>query len=406
MLLGRFGISGEIADNSYMTSINRYASTVVASPDLNASMDQAAQEIANQLNESVDVLFAFFSEYEAEKFDEVTPRLQKSLQATHVLGCTCESVIAQGKEFESQPAVALWAASLPNEILDSLHLEYQRSPDGGVLVGWPNNFEAGWSDLCSMIALGDPFSFPMDIMLQRFNEDRPGVNIVGGMCSGAQVPGQSRLLLNDQTFSSGAVFLRLGGDAMRQPVVSQGCRPIGETFVVTAAEQNIVRQLGGKPALEQLMKIFNALPTREQRLVQNGLHIGRVINEYQDEFKFGDFLIRNVIGMDEKTGSISIGDFVKPGQTIQFHIRDHESADFEMRHLLHAAKDDELSGALIFSCNGRGQRMFPEPHHDASVVQSLFGPIANAGFFAAGEIGPVGGKNFLHGFTACVALFQ
>lgn len=385
---------------------NKFAAAVVDSPQLDGALNKAVKQIASQLNGSIDLLFAFFSEYEPELIDEVTPALQKMSGATHVVGCTCESVIGCGKELEAQPAVSLWAASLPGETIDCLHLEYHRSPDGGMMTGWPAGFEDGWQGNSNLIVLGDPFSFPIDGLLERFNEDRPGVNIVGGMCSGADIPGDSRLLLNGETHSTGAVVVRLTGDSMLPPVVSQGCRPIGEPLVITAAERNVVQQLGGENALSQLKKIFRELPASEQRMVQSGLHIGRVINEYQDEFKYGDFLIRNVTGFDQETGSMNIADYVRPGQTIQFHIRDHQSADIEMRQLLGDSKANTPAAALIFSCNGRGLRLFPDPHHDASTVESVFGPIPNAGFFAAGEIGPVGGQNFLHGFTASVALFK
>ena len=389
-----------------MEQENKFAAAVVDSPQLENAIQTAVTQITSQLDGSPDLLFAFFSEYEPELFDEVTPALQKLSGATNVVGCSCESVIGAGKEFEIQPAVSLWAASLPNEKIDCLHLEYHRSPDGGVMTGWPDGFEDGWRDNSNLIVLGDPFSFPVDGLLERFNEDRPGVNIVGGMCSGADTPGQARLLLNNETHSTGAVIVRITGDSMQLPVVSQGCRPIGEPLVITAAERNVIQQLGGEKALLQLKKIFRELPASDQRMIQSGLHIGRVINEYQDEFKYGDFLIRNVTGFDKETGSMSVAEYVRPGQTVQFHIRDHHSADVEMRQLLTEAKDNSPAAALIFSCNGRGLRMFPEPHHDASTVESVFGSIPNAGFFAAGEIGPVGGQNFLHGFTASVALFK
>lgn len=385
---------------------NQFAATVVAGPKLEDSISKAADQIAEQLNGPIDLLFAFFSEHEPEFLDQFTPALQKRTGASNVVGCSAESVIGMGKEFEAQPAVSLWAASLPNDSIDCVHLEYERSPDGGVITGWPDGYENGWADNSSLITLGDPFSFPMDVLLDRFNEDRPGVNIIGGMCSGADVPGHARLLLNDETHSSGVVAVRITGDSMQAPVVSQGCRPIGETFVITAAEQNVIKQLGGEPALKQLKKIFRELPARDQRMIETGLHIGRVINEYQDTFQYGDFLIRNVIGFNQEEHSITIGDYVRPGQTVQFHVRDHQSADVEMNQLLNDKKDSEPAAALIFSCNGRGLRLFPDPHHDASTIESAFGSIPNAGFFAAGEIGPVGGQNFVHGFTASVALFK
>jgi small ligand-binding sensory domain FIST len=177
-------------------------------------------------------------------------------------------------------------------------------------------------------------------------------------------------------------------------------------MVITQAERNIIQQIGGRPAIDVLSELFQTLPTREQRSFQSGLQIGRVINEYQDSFEFGDFLVRNITGVDQALGSISIGDYVRPGQTIQFHIRDHESASAELTQLLKKqASQGPSKAALLFTCNGRGLNLFQDPNHDAACIQSV-APIPLAGFFAAGEVGPVGNRNFLHGFTASVVLFD
>jgi len=216
-------------------------------------------------------------------------------------------------------------------------------------------------------------------------------------------------MLGEEEFRSGAVAVLVHGPVEIRAVVSQGCRPIGRHFVVTKAEQNVILELSGKPPLAQLQEVFDTLTPREQELVQSGLHVGRVINEYQETFGRGDFLVRNVVGADRKSGAIAIGDFVRPGQTVQFHIRDAETADEELRELLSAARDSgggSPLGALMFTCNGRGTRMFSQPHHDAGALGEVLGGIPLAGFFAQGEIGPVGGHSFLHGFTASIALFS
>jgi small ligand-binding sensory domain FIST len=177
---------------------------------------------------------------------------------------------------------------------------------------------------------------------------------------------------------------------------------------VTKAERNVIYELGGKPALAQLREIFDTLPTREQRLVQRALHVGRVVSEYQERFEQGDFLVRNVVGIDASTGAIAIGDYIRPGQTIQFHIRDQEAADAELTQLLADARNCDgasPAGALLFTCNGRGTRMFSQPHHDADAIRHAFGSIPLGGFFAQGELGPIGKQNFTHGFTASIALF-
>ena len=261
-----------------------------------------------------------------------------------------------------------------------------------------------------MLLLGEPFSFPADELIRRLNEDRPGVPVLGGMASGGVAPGENRLLLGTQVFSHGAVAALVHGDVRIRSVVSQGCRPIGKPFVVTKSEANVIHELGGVAALVRLQEVFETLTEQDRLLVRHGLHVGRVLSEYQDKFVRGDFLVRNVIGADPKSGAIAIGDFVRPGQTVQFHIRDEQTADEDLRELLKTAAepggDNRSRGALLFTCNGRGTRLFSSADHDVRCVRQALGEIPVAGFFAQGEIGPIGGNNFLHGFTASIAVFE
>jgi small ligand-binding sensory domain FIST len=186
------------------------------------------------------------------------------------------------------------------------------------------------------------------------------------------------------------------------PVVSQGCRPIGEPYVVTKADRNIILELGGRPALDRLREIVGALDVEDQVLVQHGLHVGCVVDESKEVFDRGDFLIRNVLGADQEAGAVAVGEMVEVGATVQFQVRDAASADRDLRDLL---AGEEADGALLFTCNGRGSHLFGEPDHDAAIIDAVTGG-ATAGMFCAGELGPVGGRSFLHGFTASVALFR
>jgi small ligand-binding sensory domain FIST len=207
----------------------------------------------------------------------------------------------------------------------------------------------------------------------------------------------------------GAVGVLLQGELGIRSIVSQGCRPIGRHMVVTRAQDNVILELGGRPPLAQLQQLWQELTPEEQQLLQRGLHVGRVINEYQGEFQRGDFLVRNVLGLDRDNGSLAITDWIRVGQTVQFHVRDSQTADEDLHALLQidlSAHERQPGGALIFSCNGRGSRLFPAPHHDARAIRTEAGPIPLAGFFAAGELGPIGGQNFIHGFTASVVLFE
>jgi small ligand-binding sensory domain FIST len=272
------------------------------------------------------------------------------------------------------------------------------SPEGNALVGWP---ELG-DDASVLLVLADPFTFPSDEVLRHEADVHPGLPVVGGLASAAVAPGGNRVVLDDQVLSDGAVGAVLGRDVDVVAVVSQGCRPVGDPFVITKAEGNIVYELAGKPALERLQDVAGALDDDDRQLLSRGVHFGRVIDESQTTFGAGDFLIRNVLGGDPSNGALAVGDLVEVGSTAQFQVRDAASADDELHRLLDGRSAE---GALVFTCNGRGTRLFGRPDHDAEIVSEHVPPRAVAGMFCAGELGPVGRKNFLHGFTASVVLF-
>jgi small ligand-binding sensory domain FIST len=273
--------------------------------------------------------------------------------------------------------------------------------DAPQVAGWPSSlpFEPQ-----GVLLVADPFTTPVEQLIKGLAEAQPGLMVLGGMASAARGPGGNRLVLGDQVHTTGAVGALIGPGARLSAVVSQGCRPIGRPLVVTKAERNVIYELAGQPALERLLEMVkDGMSERDVRLINQGLHMGFVIDEHQIEFGQGDFLVRNVLGADQSNGAIAVGDLVEVGTTVQFHVRDAESADEDLRHLLASRQAD---GALLFTCNGRGTRLFPEPNHDAEVVGDLLSEPPLAGFFAAGELGPVGGRNFLHGFTASLALFE
>jgi small ligand-binding sensory domain FIST len=315
-----------------------------------------------------------------------------------VIGCVAETVVGGRREVEDGPAVAVWLASLP-EPVETFHMEFVRTSEGGVLGGF--RFEDGGPG--PYLLIGDPFSFPTDTLLGHVNERVPGTVVMGGMASGGMAPGDTRLFLDERVVDTGAVGARVPGIGIRA-LVSQGCRPIGNVYTVTRAEGNVIHELGGRPPLQRLQELVDTLGPEDRELVGRGLHAGRVIDEYKTELERGDFLIRGVIGMDPQSGALAVGDTIEVGETIQFHVRDAATADEDLRTLLEG-ETGPAAGALLFTCNGRGSRLFSVPDHDASLVSEKLGGLPLAGFNCAGEIGPVGGKNFLHGFTASIALF-
>jgi small ligand-binding sensory domain FIST len=367
-------------------------------PDTANATTEAAEE-ARVLLGDAEVSFAVLvtSRNHAASAELASNALWAEVQPEHVIGCVAETVVGGDREVEFGPAVAVWLAALP-EPVETFHMEFVPTSDGGMFGGY--RFEETASGGCLLI--GDPFSFPTDLLLRHLNERVPGTIVIGGMASGGTRPGETRLFLDGRVVDTGAVGVRVPGIAIRA-LVSQGCRPVGNAYTVTRAEGNVIHELGGLPPLERLRELVAALPPRDRELVGHGLHIGRVIDEYKAELGRGDFLVRGVRGVDPETGAIVVGDRIEVAETIQFHIRDAATADEDLRTLLER-EVEPAAGALLFTCNGRGSRLFTVRDHDASLVSKMLGGLPLAGFNCAGEIGPVGGKNFLHGFTASVAL--
>jgi len=377
-------------------------------PRIDQAIRNAAEAAARHLGGGADVAVVFVSASYGEAIRPAMEGLSDVLGAKTVIATTAETVLAADEEFESGPAVAVWLARLPGARVVPFALEYTQTPDGGMFAGWPSVLDGTWPDNAAIVLFADPFSFPVDALIKRVEEDHPGVPIVGGMASGGHQPGSNTLVVGSRSYDSGAVGFLIGGAARVRPVVSQGCRPIGRPMVITKSEENVIVELGGRPALERLREVYGELDPADRELVRSSLHVGRVASEYQDHFQRGDFLVRNVVGADPDSGVIAVGDLVRTGQTIQFHVRDAKSAHDDLSLLLSREKDRGAApvGALVFSCNGRGTRLFDEASHDARCLQDTVGPVPAAGFFAQGEIGPIGRRNCLHGFTASIALFE
>jgi small ligand-binding sensory domain FIST len=319
-----------------------------------------------------------------------------------LIGCVAEAVAGGSREVESEPAVSLWLAAEVGPV-ETFSMEFVRTPSGGAFGGYQFDQAAG-----IRLMICDPFTFPVNDLLAHLNQHVPGATVMGGMASGGLDLRQSRLFLDGRVLSHGAVGASLL-QAEVHPLVAQGCRPVGNPYTITRADGNVIFELGGRPPLERLRDLAAALSTADRELLAQGIHLGMVIDEYQAEPGQGDFLIRGVAGIDPESGAIAVGDDVAVGQTVQFHIRDAGSADEDLRRTLEreaaALGTRRAAGALLFTCNGRGSRLFAEPDHDAGLLAEVLGKIPVAGFFCAGELGPVGGQNFLHAYTASIALF-
>jgi small ligand-binding sensory domain FIST len=387
-----------------------FAAALSTARDATQAVNDVCTDALQQLAVAPELALAFFSPHHVDAAEEIAAGLTRRLGARCLVGCTGEAIVGNDQEIERRAAVSLWLGSWAGQVqLEPFHLVLEQTPDGFSLLGRPDGLAEADPAESVLLLLGDPFTFPADLFLQQVNESQPALRVMGGMASGGRGPGETRLLLGERVLLEGAVGVWLQGPVKIRSVVSQGCRPIGHHLVITRAKDNIIAELGGKSAFVQLQQLWQDLGARDQQLFQHGLHIGRVINEYQGKFQRGDFLVRNVLGLDPESGALAITDRVRVGQTVQFHVRDAESADEDLHALLQldlSAHEYHPRGALLFTCNGRGTRLFEEPHHDARAVRAEAGPIPLAGFFAQGELGPVGGQNFIHGFTASVVLFE
>jgi small ligand-binding sensory domain FIST len=327
-----------------------------------------------------------------------------------MVGCSAGGVIGAGRGVEDQSAVSVWAAQLPGATVRAFHLEVLPTADGMAVVGMPERTEGHMV----AILLADPYSFPADGFVTRANDALAGLSIVGGMAHGGSGPRSTRLWVDGHTHDRGAVGVLVGGaDVVARPVVSQGCRPVGPTMTVTAATGNVIAELAGVRALQKVEEILTALPPAEQALASSGLQLGIALDEYAEEHDRGDFLIRAILGLDPDTSGLVVGDLVEVGSTVRLQVRDAEGADEDLRDLLgdFRGRNPPTAGALLFSCNGRGGHLFGSSlggaDHDVTVVRRELGATGGvAGFFAGGELGPVAGRNHLHGFTASVLAFR
>jgi small ligand-binding sensory domain FIST len=362
----------------------------------------AVGEVAGEVLEAFggdepDLLVLFVSPHFVGTVDDLTFALGNLLEPRVMLGATMVGVVGGAREVEDAPGVAVFAVSCPDARLTPVSLDLERTPDGAAITGWPDLD----GDPSTLLLLADPFSFPLDGFLARLRDDRPDLQVIGGAASAARGPGGNRLVLDGRVTTTGAVGVFVDGLPVRA-VVSQGCRPVGSPYVITRGEGNRIFELAGRSAIDRVQDTASAASEEDRALMRAGLHLGIVVDEHRVDFERGDFLVRNVLGGDPETGAVVVGDDIAVGQTVQLHVRDAAAADEDLREML---ADEDANAALLFTCNGRGIRFFGEPDHDASVVDQLLGPLPLAGAFCAGEVGPVAGRTFLHGFTASLALF-
>ena len=390
----------------------KWASAVSEQANLEEAIQECAESVLSQLaGTAPDLAVTFVSPHYEADYDNVSSLVKQRLESAIVFGCSGGGIIGNGEEVEQRAAVSITTASLPGVEIVDFHLDGESLPD---LDAGP----ASWEELVKVtpdqdpqfIMVADPFSFPVQNLLMGLDFAFSQSAKIGGMASSAQQQGGNALFLNDKVYRSGAVGLALHGNITVDTVVAQGCRPVGQPMRITESQRNLLVKLDGQPPMNHLKELFQTMSQRDQGLMQHSLFLGVVMDELLESPQQGDFLIRNVVGMDARSGVLAIGEMLKEGQLVQFHLRDAETSAEDLAAVLERYamdnRENQVHGALLFSCLGRGQGLYGRPNHDTEIFHEKLGPVPLGGFFCNGEIGPVSGTTFLHGYTSSFGIFR
>ncbi|HWB19196.1 MAG TPA: FIST C-terminal domain-containing protein [Phycisphaerales bacterium] len=387
----------------------------------------AATEVAAQLHDELikiagaeradahlcDACLIFGSFHHRTAFADACESIRTTLNPRALLGVTAEAVLGADAELEGVAGLSVIAMRLPGVKLTP----WYSTPDEPLPLNNPAAIRErlGIDDTFKFTTLiGDPFTTPITKLLPAItscqsdtnNANRP-ITVIGGMASGASQPGLNVMVLNRAALHAGAIGLSFSGDFDADFIVSQGCKPIGKPFVITKSHEYVVLQLGGRRAMDVLQETAQQLDEADRALLSRGVLVGQVVNEYKPRFGRGDFLVRNIMGFDQRTGGIVVGPGIKTGQSIQFHVRDADTAREDLELLLDAQRLGEKPFAgLLFTCNGRGTKLFSQPNQDVETIANALPAMPLAGFFAAGEFGPMGAKSHLHGHTASLVILR
>lgn len=397
------------------------------------AFDQAAEQLPDG-PASADLALVFFSSAHSGQAGLIASAARAAMPNATIVGCSAESVIGGSQELEDRPGLSVLACHMPGVDVRTFPLSRLTNIDPAN----PSQVErvreiAGMSHQHrATIVLPDPYGLPTGRVLGVLDKaSRLGLAddehpvILGGMASASDGAGGNAFLLDGQVIRDGGVGLSINGPVVVDTVVSQGCRPIGPNMVVTAGQGNNVHRLGGRPAFQAIREVIADLDEDEKQMLSRGVFMGVVVDEHRRHFGRGDYIVRAILSANESDGSIALSDYVRIGQTVRLHARDATTAHEDLELLLDAQKlHEHPAGCLLITCNGRGTRLFDQPNHDAGTVRRAFEavrkgaptigaathgvgqPMPIAGFFAAGEIGPILGRTYLHNHTACCALFR
>jgi small ligand-binding sensory domain FIST len=388
----------------------KWATTISRKTSFEEAVLECAEGVARRLGGGpVSLTLVFVTLHFADYYPRLHGLVDRYLEPETFLGCSGGGVIGGGEEVEHAPAVTLISARLPDVRIEPFHLSGPLPDLDGPPDAWERLIGVRAHHEPQFVLLADPFSGRPEALLAGLDYAFPSSPKIGGLASGATSPGLNALFLDEEVFSEGTVGVALCGDVAIDTVVAQGCRPVGELMRVTGCRGNFLYELDGRPAFEVLQELFAALDERDRHLASTALFVGVLMDEFRKEPRVGDFLVRNLIGVDPRHGAIAVGENLQEGMRIRFHIRDAQTSAEDLHTMLKSYEQTpsgSVSGALLFSCLGRGEGLYGRPNFDTGVFREYLGDVPVGGFFCNGEIGPVGGATFLHGYTSSFGLFR
>lgn len=386
-----------------------FASSVSTLPDLRDAVSEAAESVRDRLGGTPDLVIAFTTPHHQDLYERLPGLVARELGGPPVIGGSGGGVLAGGHEVERTPGLALLAGRLPDVRVLPFYLPWSTIPDADEPEAWYERLDIGPHEVPQLVLLPDPYTSDALGLVEGLDRAWPGAPKIGGLISGGQQPGHNALFGGGELHRHGLAGVALLGDVRMDTVVAQGCRPVGPPLFATRTTGNVIHELDGRPPSETIEEVWRSLGPVDRALLRTSVTLGITMRDQQEQYGRGDFLIRNILGLDQETGALVVGATVQRNQVVQLHVRDASTSAADLDALLAsstAEDDSEVAAALVFACLGRGERLYGVPDHDSSAVIRHLGDVPMAGFFCNGEIGPVQHRTYLHGYTSSIGILR